>query len=300
MIFVHVPTAVLLGVMSACAFAASNALQHRVAGTVPADVNRALSVLAFLARKPLWLIATMISTCALLLHAVALRQGSISLVQPLMLLGVVLAVPLRAALELQLPKWRELRAVLVTMIGLGALLWCASPAPSHSHPSNSAAALLVLAGVGGALCVLRTTKRMAGRPRAQAAALGATAGVMFGLTAGLLKMVGSVLSTGRIVDVVPALIGLVVAGVLGTAMNQRAYQLAPLSVSMPLVNVVDVVVAVAFGAVVFHELPGHRPDALLIQAVALGCLVVGLRQIAQLGARSPQAELLPAPVRCGA
>ena len=295
-----VPMAVLLGLMSAGAFAASNALQHRVAGTVPADVDRALRVLAFLARRPLWLAATTISLCAVLLHATALRHGSISLVQPLMLVGVVLAVPLRAALELQTPTWREVRAVLVTMTGLGALLWCAAPAPSDARPSPGAAVVLVLAGIGAAVCVLRASKRIAGRPRALAAALGATAGVMFGLTAGLLKVVGSAVATGRTTDVVPAAVGLVCAGVLGTAMNQRAYQLAPLSVSMPLVNVVDVVVAVFFGAVVLHELPGHRPDVLLVQAAALGCLAVGLRQIARLESLAPRTEAVADTARCGA
>ena len=52
---------------------------------------------------------------------------------------------------------------------------------------------------------------------------------------------------------------LVAAGLLGTAMNQRAYQLAPISYSMPMVNVVDIMVAVLFGAVVFGELPAPHP-----------------------------------------
>jgi hypothetical protein len=219
----HVTTAVLLGLMSAGGFAVSNALQHRVAGTVPAHVDRALGVLAALVRKPLWLLATTISFCALVLHVSALRHGSISLVQPLMLVGVVFAVPLRAAMDLQLPSWPEIRAVLVTMIGLGTLLWCANPVPSDSTSSIAGAAVLVLVGMGAALCVLRTSKRIAGRPRVLAAVLGATAGVMFGLTAGLLKMVGSIASSGRMAGLVLPVAGLIIAGVLGIAMNQGAY-----------------------------------------------------------------------------
>ena len=52
---------------------------------------------------------------------------------------------------------------------------------------------------------------------------------------------------------------LVGAGLLGTAMNQRAYQIAPLSFSMPVVNVVDIVVAILFGVLVFGEAPAHSP-----------------------------------------
>jgi glucose uptake protein GlcU len=285
-----VPLAVLLGLMSACAFAASNALQHQVAGTVPTEVSRALGVLAILVRKPVWLVATTISFCAVILHATALRAGSIALVQPLMLVGVVLAVPLRAALERQAPSWPEVRAVLITMAGLGTILWSADPAPSTARPSVAAAGALVVGGITTAVCVLRCSRRMAGRPRAQAAILGANAGVMFGLTAGLLKYVASAAAGPNPATLVLPVCGLVGAGVLGTAMNQRAYQLASLSVSMPLVNVIDVIVAVTFGAVVFHELPGHSPDVLLLQVAALACLGLGLQQIARLGTARTRPE----------
>jgi hypothetical protein len=114
-----VPLAVTICLLSTMGFAASNALQHRVAGTVPATVDHAIGVLAHVVRKPVWLLASAISFSALLLHATALRLGSIALVQPLMLVGVVLAVPLRAALDRKTPTWPELRAVLVTAAGLG-------------------------------------------------------------------------------------------------------------------------------------------------------------------------------------
>jgi glucose uptake protein GlcU len=111
---------------------------------------------------------------------------------------------------------------------------------------------------------------------------------MFGLTAGLLKLVGSAASTGDATVLVVPLAALVTAGFLGTAMNQRAYQLAPLSVSMPVLNVLGVLVAVVFGVVVFHESPAHSPGVLVLQCVALGCLAVGLRQIARLGSSDIQ------------
>src|SRR5690349_8382106 len=88
--------AVVVGLGSAGAFAASNAMQHRVAGTVPASARRASEVLGHLARQPGWVMATGVSTLAVALHATALRLGSLALVQPLMLVGVVLAVPVRA------------------------------------------------------------------------------------------------------------------------------------------------------------------------------------------------------------
>jgi drug/metabolite transporter (DMT)-like permease len=274
-----------VGLMSASGFAVANALQHRVAGTVPGHVRRPAKVLAHLARRPLWLLATGISTLAMVCHAMALRLGSITLVQPLMLAGVVLAVPMRAAMERQRPPWAALRAVAATTSGLAAFLSFADLHGSDAPARPTAAFALFVLGVGAAVpLALWGNHRLP--PRAHAALLGAIAGILFGLTAGLLKLVGSAWTEpGTPLTIRIALLcALVVAGLLGTAVNQRAYQIAPIAFSMPLVNVVDIVVALVFGAVVFHEVPGHTVAGLMGMLVALGCVAWGLRGIARLEA----------------
>jgi len=293
--------AVAVGLGSAGSFALSNALQHRAAGTVPSSVHRALAVLGHLARQRVWLVATCISFGALLLHALALQLGSIALVQPLMLVGVVLAVPARAALEHKRPPWREVRAVGVTATGLAVFILSANPRPSTSTPGTVPAALFVLGCFAVALAALRASRQC--RPGAegfQAALLGAGAGVMFGATAGLLKLVGSAATSlgGSPVPLLVALGLLVASGLLGTAMNQRAYQIAPIAFSMPLVNVVDIVVALLFGSVVFGELPGHTIGHLVVQLVALAGVSVGLVLIA--GLRTQAVVSLPAATPVGA
>src|SRR3954454_1644101 len=291
--------AVAAGLASAGAFAVSNALQHRAAGTVPATVHRALAVLSHLSRQRVWLGATSISFCALLLHALALRIGSIALVQPLMLFGVVLAVPAPAALERKLPPWCEVRAVGVTVVGLAAFLLSANPQPAATAPKVSTAAVFVLGCFVVAVVALRVSrKRGSGAAGAQAAMLGAGAGVMFGATAGLLKLVGTAATSGggSHLPLLAAFAMLVASGVLGTAMNQRAYQIAPISFSMPLVNVVNIMVAVMFGAMVFGDLPGHTLGRLAVQVGALGCVSVGLVLIAGLRTSRVAAHVAPMPV----
>jgi glucose uptake protein GlcU len=143
---------------------------------------------------------------------------------------------------------------------------------------------MMLGGVGAAVAVLLAVTRLSGRPRRQAAILGATSGAMFGLSAGLLKVVGAAVSSGHGAAAAAPVAALVGVGLLGTAMNQRAYQIAPLSASLPVLNVVDVLVAVTFGVLVFHEVPGHAPAVVALQCAALACLAAGLRQIARAGA----------------
>lgn len=304
--FLHVLTApapvgvpLAVGLASACGFAVANALQHRVAGTVPPSVHRAFAVLGYLVRRPQWLAATGVSFLAMLCHAFALRLGSIALVQPLMLVGVVLAVPLRAALGHERPPWAAVRAVAVTTVGLAAFLSFADLRPAGGSPRITLA--LASAPTGAVVAVALA---FAGghrlRPRAYAALLGTAAGVLFGVTAGLLKLVGTTLTEGGtpLVTRVALLGCLVIAGLVGTAVNQRAYQIAPIAFSMPLVNVLDISVALVFGALVLQEVPGHTLTGLVAEAASLGCVAWGLRGIARL--ESGDVTTTPAPALAGA
>jgi drug/metabolite transporter (DMT)-like permease len=280
--------AALVGLGSACGFAVSNALQHRAAGGVPRGESGPVRVLLHLTHSPWWLAGTALSFAAMLLHATALRLGSIAFVQPLMLVGVVLAIPMRAALGRTLPERREVLAVAVTVVGLGILLSSVTLASGQATPRRGVAIVLTLAGLALALVAVAAGRRwLRGRDRLHASLLGATAGCLFGVTAGLLKLIsgdlGGVGSGRRALSVV----ALVSIGIVGTAINQRAYQ--PLAFSMPLVNVVDVLIAIGFGAVVFGEIPAHGAGGVFLQLLSLAIVAVGLREIARLapGSKEP-------------
>jgi hypothetical protein len=232
----------------------------------------------------------------MLCHAAALRLGSITLVQPLMLAGVVLAVPLRAAMERQRPPWRAVRAVGITVLGLAGFLTFADLDTTSAAPRFAAVVGLVAAGAGTA-ALLTAWSRALRTAQGRAALLGVAAGVLFGLTAGLLKLAASPLSGGMpLLSRVVVVTCLVLVGLMGTAVNQRAYQIAPIAFSMPLVNVLDIAVALFFGALVFGEMPGHSPVGLLLQLVAMVCVACGLREIARLEVPSAPCHAPAAPV----
>jgi hypothetical protein len=247
-------------------------------------------VLAHLARQPVWIVATSLSFCALLLHALALHLGSIALVQPLMLVGVVLAVPARSLLVRETPGRQELQAVGLTALGLVVFVLSAR----STRPEHGAAAVTTGGFVLGCTLLGLAALRLSGSgllatARLRAGALAVGAGLMFGASAGLLKVLGTVLAGAHShhFAAVAVLLSVVVTGLLGTAMNQRAYQLAPLSCSLPLVNVTDIAVAVLFGAVVLGQPPAHTPTLVCLQVAALCCVGVGLSRIARLRAGSP-------------
>jgi drug/metabolite transporter (DMT)-like permease len=281
----QVAVAAVISLSAACGFAFSNALQHRAAGGVPRGVSKVSRVLLHLSRNPWWLAGTGLSFIAMLLHATALRWGSLAFVQPLLLLGLVLAIPVRAALERTRPRPQELRAVAITAVGLATYLSSVRFAPGTAAPRRDVALTMTAVALVLAVVAVAAGRRWCrGRDRLHAGLLGATAGCLFGVSAGMLKLIGADVGGRQVTSSLLALllVALVGVGILGTAINQRAYQIAPLAFSMPVVNVLGVLVAIVFGAVVFGEVPGHSPAGMVVQLVGLGTLAVGLREIARL------------------
>lgn len=265
---------------STCTVALSTSLQHRSAGQAPASIRTSFGVLRFVVTQPAWLLGILIGAVAFVFHAAALRMGSIALVQPIMIAGVVLAVPVRATLDRSRPSRREVNSVAITAAGLATFLVVANPLPSTTPPDRQAALLGTVLCLGAA-AVMSALSARADHARTRAMTLGVSAGILFGLVAALIKLIVNELGDGpgELLTSWP-LWALVGAGICGTAINQRAYQIAPLSMSMPVLNVVDVLVAIGLGAWAFGEPPAHGPTALIVQAAALACMGLGLHQIA--------------------
>ena len=84
--------------------------------------------------------------------------------------------------------------------------------------------------------------------------LGAAAGTLFGLVAGLLKLVTVQAQSGLGHALAHwSLWVLIVVGAGAVLLNQRAYQNARLSITAPMLNIAQVLVAITFGIIVFGE-----------------------------------------------
>lgn len=283
--------ALVAALASACGFACSTSLQHRVAGSAPATVRGSAQLLRYLATKPVWVVAFFVSGGSLVLHALALHLAAIAVVQPIMIGGVVLAVLVRAGLDRRWPSWRELVAVSVTVVGIAAFVLTTNPTDTDSSIQGRNGIVLTLASLLLAAGVVYGASRFRSHNR-QALSLGACVGVLFGLTAGLTKIVAGEISRAGVEDTVSSwpLYALVIAGAFAIVVNQRAYRIAPLSMSLPMINVVDVVGAVIFGLVVLGEVPAHNPFAIATQTAAVVAMLIGLRLIAKAAGTSVESR----------
>lgn len=273
--------AIGLAACAACGFAASTSLQHRAASTAPATIRSFSATFRYVLQRPSWLVGTAAGAVAVTLHALALRFGAIAVVQPIMVAGVVVAVVTREALNRRIPTGHELAGVCLTAAGVAAFLVTQTPQAEGAQNASNDGAVVVAAGIAVAVTLACLATRIS-RPGRQAMLLGASAGVCFGLTAGLLKVIATGLPAVH-GPTVWALGAVAVVGPCGLVINQRAYRVAPLSQSMPMVNVVDVLVAIGFGWLVLGDVPAHNTLGLFIQAAALFAMAAGLRKLARFG-----------------
>lgn len=297
--------ALVLAACSAAGFALSTSLQHLTASGAPEATQATHRLLAHLVRRPWWVLGQLVAVAAFALHAIALHLGTLVVVQPVVVSGIVLAIPVRAALSRRLPSRGELGTVALTAAGLALFLVMARPAPGHLPAGQWPSVELSVLGAAVAAAATWWAGRCRTGDRA-ALWFGIASGVLFGLVAGLVKLTSTTLAAASAQSSgshVLAVFGqwstwaVLVAGLSGVALNQRAYRAARLSASMPILNIVDVLVALVFGVVVFGETPAHDPLALAGQVVALVCVAIGLWRLSrsELFSEGPEARQSEAP-----
>ena len=142
-----------------------------------------------------WIVGQGLGLLGFAFHALALFNGPISLVQPIIITGIVFAVPVRAAISRHWPEPRELGAVALTAAALVAFLLASNPSEGSGVPDGPVFLLLV---VGSALVgfAVFTLARLLRQGTEQAFLMGAGAGFLFGLVAVLIKATERQLSEG--------------------------------------------------------------------------------------------------------
>jgi len=282
--------AVLLALASALTVGLSTSVQHRAAGEAPQSITGGAGLLAHLVMRPVWWLGQLLGFVALVFHALALGFGPIALVQPIAIMGMVFAPPIRAAMSRRWLPRREALAVVLTFVGLVAFLLATAPGESEVTSGPGTFSLIALLAGGSAVLVL-LAHRVADLT-VRAFFLGCSAGLLFGSVAVALKIAMHELGDHGVSGFLatPATYAFVALGVSGIAINQLSYRCARLSASMPALNIVNVLVALLFGYVVFREIPRHTPLALAVELAAAAVIGWGLLQLARFEEHEAAAE----------
>ncbi|RZS87343.1 hypothetical protein EV189_2769 [Motilibacter rhizosphaerae] len=241
---------------SAACFGLASALQHAQAGLVQKRGPLDPALLGSLARRPAWLASWPLELTAIVLQALALRWGAVTLVQAVIVAGLPVAVVVAALLARRRLALAELIGVVACCGGillvLAGLARVSARSASPDAPP-SAVAVVVLVALGGALLVAaREWTRGAG------AMTGAAAGVAAGAAAVPLAVAVRGLSgsgLGVLLGWSPWLA--LAAGTLGLLLSQAAFQHGSIGAPLAALTVVEPVVGAVLAAALLRAPLAH-------------------------------------------
>lgn len=274
-------TAVSIGcaVAAALLFAISAALQQSVARTAslaapargPARWLPALALLRRLAGDRLWLAGWVANVGGFVLHAVALHLGSIGVVQALMTLQLLFALPL-ARLRHRARRTRPRDWVGTGLVSSGLVTLIASGVPA-SHPRDAdlpLAAVVAVVAIGTLLGLARLAGR---RAQLRSALVAIAAGCCFCCTA-----VQVVVITATLPHLGWAIVGLALSTGTGGLLVQDAFASGSLPTALTSMTVTDPVLSYLAGVALFRAV--IPPGAVPLLVVAAGLVVAGVTVLA--------------------
>lgn len=262
--------AIVAALAAGGSFAAGGVLQQRAASERPEGEALSFRLIIDLAQDPTWLLGMGFAIFSYALESLALAFGPLVLVQPLIVIELIFALPIAV-------RWRGLRMSKRVWAGtlsvaFGLAIGLASASPGKGRPAAPLPQWIMALAIVAGLAVLAVTagRREQGPLRPSLYALGA--GIGLGTQAALLKATVAEFQSG----IVPALEGwqlwtMLAAAVVSLILLQSAYEAGPLAASMPVVDAVEPSVAIVFGIALFHE---HIRTGLWLVGIAVGLVML--------------------------
>jgi drug/metabolite transporter (DMT)-like permease len=266
---------VVAALAAGCTFAVGSVLQQSAAREAPASVSMSWRLLVDLAHRRTWLLGISCDVGSFALQALALAFGPLALVQPLLVTGLLFAVPLAVRWRGRRLGPREWAGTIAVGAGLAAFLAASSPTDGVPQTTWDKWVMILIA-VGGLMAMgIAVGGALTGALRASA--YGLSAGVAFGLLAALTKASTHLLSQGAGVfftSLQPY--SMAFFAVAGAIVQQSAFQAGPLPASVPIMDAAEPTVAVLIGVFAFAEHVATSTAALAFEALGILLVLAGI------------------------
>ena len=273
---------VLLALGAGLCYALASVMQHNVAAQQAPELSLRPRLILELIKHPLWLAGIVLDVGAYVLEAAALSVGSIVVVQPLLVSGLLFALPLSAIGGVGKPGRREwIPAIALT---LGIVVFVTVGAPTGGSSQAPIWEWTIVFGVCAAFAFGAIVLSRGAQPHVRALSLAFATGATYAVTAALTKTVVDVLGDHGISGVLTSweTYALAVVSVAGLVLNQSAFQAGHLAASLPALAVTNPVLSSIIGVTLFGETLGATgavPIALTAGAVVV--MIVGTISLAR-------------------
>lgn len=281
----HTFLAVLFAIGAAVCIAIGTVVRQRTAAVVPDDSIGALGPITTLVHSPIWWLGTIVGMVGYALQAAALGLGSLLLVQPLLVLSLLFALPLGARFSGRTISAREWLWAAALTTSVAVLIIVGDPRPGQPRAETHHWVMITLIGLPFvALCLFGAHRRTGS---ARALLLGIAGGSLFGVAAVLTKGVVHLVTLGPSAVLTSfEFYALVAVAAVATSVQQSAFQAGDLQASLPATTIMEPVIASLLGFVVLGEYLDADRKVAAVLALAVVAMIAATVALARNAADS--------------
>ncbi len=248
-------------------------------------------LVGYLFRQPLWLLGWIAAVGGFVFQALALHAGLISVVQPILVTELVFVLVLRRVWLRQDVARAAWLSALVVCVALGVFLSVAEPSGGRPN-AETAEWLSALLAFGGAAALL-VAAGLRGSPVRRTACFALAGALAWALMAVFLKATTDTLASFGVGGTLVRwpVYALAAAAISGSLLEQAALHAGPLSVSQPLLVVVNPLASIVLSVWLFAEHFTRDPGKITIAVISFAVMAIA---VVQLSRTAPQ-NLAPAP-----
>jgi drug/metabolite transporter (DMT)-like permease len=249
--------------------------QHSASTGAPKRV-KGWRLVGYVVRQPLWLLGAGAAVGSFVFQALALHDGQLSVVQPILVTELVFVLVLRRVWIRQDVARAAWAAVFVVCAALAVFLTVAEPSGGQPAPETSEW-LSAVSVFGAAIAVLALLGRR-GSPVRRAAVFAMAAALTWALMATFIKAATDTLAMFGMSGMltrwpVYALAG---AAVVGALLEQAALHVGPLSVSQPALVIIDPFASIGLSVWLFDERFTDSPAKITIAVLSFAVMAAGV------------------------
>jgi len=281
---------IVFALLAALSNAVNEATQH-IASTAAPHRSSGWRLVVYLFRNPLWLLGWVALAGAFVFQALALHNGLLSIVQPLLATELVFMLVLRRFWIHQAIRPVTWGAATGSCVSLAVFIVAGQPGGGRPTPASHhwlTAGLACCAGAA-ALAVLARW----GSPSLRAAFYASAAAVMWALVATFIKATTDTLTQFGVGGVFThwPVYALVLGSVAALFLQQAALHVGPLRVSQPFLVIIDPIVSIALSVWLFGERFTSNGAVLALAAVAFAAMCAGVVVLTQTAPATMQADI---------
>jgi drug/metabolite transporter (DMT)-like permease len=267
----------VLGIAAAFALALGYVMQQRAVAHANRSPLLSYRLLWDLMHLPVWWGGIAFMVLGQILGGLALNEGTVAQVEPLLSTSLLFAFVVSAFLSSHRVRWFEVAGAVMVSAALGVFIAVGNPHSSPSPAPNRAVVVLAVGVVAAVVFVLVNIGRRRGLV-GESILLATGAGLLYGLQDAGTRSVLIVRDHEGTIGIFfnPWMYIVIASAIVGILLSQSAFRVARLDYSLPPIAVAEPVAGLALGVSLLGDVVSVTVLGLAVEAACLATMIGGV------------------------